>query len=109
MSEENWHEERDRLVQLIEAVEKGDVTHIDQGHLRQLQQTNPVNVAMLKDRLAKLNARLGERTTPQSPVSATLGPKQPLGLRREPCYKPLSVAPSFEQSSGWKTDRAPAC
>ena len=60
MSEENWHEERDRLVQLIEAVEKGDVTHIDQGQLRQLQQTNPHNVAMLKDRLAKLNERLGD-------------------------------------------------
>ena len=60
MSEENWHEERDSVVQLIKAVEKGDVTHIDQGQLRQLQQTNPHNITLLKDRLAELNARLGE-------------------------------------------------
>ena len=60
MSAENWHEERDRLVQLLDAIEAGDVSHIDQDHLRQLQATNPKNVAMLRDRLAKLNARLGE-------------------------------------------------
>ena len=60
MGEENWHEERDRLVRLIEAVEKGDVTYTDQGQLRQLHQTNPHNVAMLKERLAKLNDRLGD-------------------------------------------------
>jgi hypothetical protein len=36
------------------------VTHIDQGQLRQLQATNPENIAMLKARLAKLNVRLGE-------------------------------------------------
>ena len=67
MSEENWHEERDRLLQLIEAVEKGDVTHIDQGQLRQLQETTPHNVAMLKDRLAQLNARLGDDETAPTP------------------------------------------
>jgi hypothetical protein len=60
MSAENWHEERDRLVQLLDAIVAGDVTHIDQDHLRQLQATNPKNVAMLRDRLAKLNVRLGE-------------------------------------------------
>ena len=60
MSAENWHEERDRLVQRLDAIEAGDVSHIDQDHLRQLQATNPKNVAMLRDRLAKLNARLGE-------------------------------------------------
>jgi hypothetical protein len=60
MSAENWHEERDRLVQLLGAVDAGDVTHIDQDHLRQLQATNPKNVAMLRDRLAELNSRLGE-------------------------------------------------
>lgn len=60
MNAENWHEERDRLVRLIEAVEKGDVTHIDEAQLRQLQATNPRNIAMLKDRLAELNARLGD-------------------------------------------------
>ena len=60
MSTENWHEERDRLIRLLEAVEKGKVTHIDQAQLRQLQATNPLNIAMLKDRLAQLNARLGD-------------------------------------------------
>lgn len=63
---ENWHEERDRLVLLIEAVENGDVTHIDQGQLRQLQETNPHNVAMLKSRLATLNARLSDGDKPPS-------------------------------------------
>jgi hypothetical protein len=60
VSAENWHEERDRLVELLHAIEAGDVTHIDQGGLRQLQATNPKNVAMLRDRLVELNARLGE-------------------------------------------------
>ncbi len=60
MSTENWHEERDRLVELIKAIESGKVTHVDQGHLSQLQSTNPQNVQMLKNRLAELNARLSE-------------------------------------------------
>jgi hypothetical protein len=69
VSEENWHEERDRLVQLIEAVEKGDGTHIDQGQLGELQLTNPHNVALLKVRLAKLIARLGDdEEVPNSPL-----------------------------------------
>ena len=59
MSAENWHEERDRLVQLLDAIDAGEVTHIDQDHLRQLQATNPKNVAMLRDRLVELNTRLG--------------------------------------------------
>ena len=60
MSAENWHEERDRLVQLLRAIEAGEITHIDEEGLRQLQAANPENVAVLKARLAKLNARLGE-------------------------------------------------
>lgn len=59
MSAENWHEERDRLVRLLDAVESGEITHIDEKDLRQLQATNPENIALLKERLAKLNARLG--------------------------------------------------
>jgi hypothetical protein len=55
---ENWHEERDRLVKLLAAIQSGDVTHVDQNNMRQLQATNPVNVAALKARLEKLNARL---------------------------------------------------
>jgi len=61
MDAENWHEERDRLVELLEAIESGEVTHIDEEDLRQLQPTNSENIALLKERLAKLNARLGDK------------------------------------------------
>ena len=60
VSAENWHEERDRLVELLAGIESGKITHIEEEDLRQLQVTNPENVALLKERLAKLNARLGE-------------------------------------------------
>jgi predicted nucleotidyltransferase len=56
---ENWHEERDRLVRLLKAIETGKVSHVDEDGLRQLQATNPENIAALKKRLAHLNARLG--------------------------------------------------
>ena len=61
MSAENWHEERDRLVELLRAIESGKVTHVDEKDLRQLQPTNTENIALLKERLAKLNARLGDK------------------------------------------------
>lgn len=60
MLSENWHEERDRLVRLLEGIESGKITHIDEDDLRQLQATTPENVALLKDRLAQLNLRLGD-------------------------------------------------
>ena len=60
MRAETWHEERNRLVRLLHAIEMGDITHIDEDGLRQLQATNADNVSFLKQRLAKLNARLGE-------------------------------------------------
>lgn len=47
-------------MQLLKGIESGKVTHIDEDELRQLQATNSENVAVLIDRLAKLNARLGE-------------------------------------------------
>ena len=59
VSAENWHEERDRLVRLLKAIESGKVTHIDEDGERQLQATNPENVVALRKRLAELNARLG--------------------------------------------------
>lgn len=62
MSAENWHEERDRLIELLEAIESGKITHIDEDDLRQLQPTSPENIASLKDRLTKLNARLGDKS-----------------------------------------------
>lgn len=59
MSGENWHEERDRLVKLLADIESGKITHIDEDQLRELQATTPKNIEMLKERLAKLNVRLG--------------------------------------------------
>jgi predicted nucleotidyltransferase len=59
VSAENWHEERDRLVQLLKAIESGEITHVDEEDLRQLQATSPENIAVLKERLARLNALLG--------------------------------------------------
>jgi len=56
---ENWREERDRLVQLLEGIESGKVTHIDEADLRELQATTPENIEVLKKRIAELNARLG--------------------------------------------------
>lgn len=61
VSAENWHEERDRVVQLLRAIESGEITHIDEDGLRELQATNAENIAVLKERLAKLSARLGDR------------------------------------------------
>jgi hypothetical protein len=58
MSSENWHEERDRLIQLLKGVDSGKITHIDQADLGELHATNPMNVAALRSRLAKLNERL---------------------------------------------------
>lgn len=58
MSAENWHEERDRLARLLKAIEIGKVSHIDEDD-RQLKPTNPKNIAAIRDRLAELNARLG--------------------------------------------------
>jgi hypothetical protein len=57
---ETWHQERNRLVQLLQAIETGSVTHIDEDGMRQLQATTADNVSSLKQRLAQLNARLGE-------------------------------------------------
>jgi hypothetical protein len=58
VSAETWHEERDRLVRLLKAIETGTVTHVDEEDLRQLQATTPDNVEALKERLAELNDRL---------------------------------------------------
>ena len=63
MGAENWHEERDRLLQLLNGIESGVITHVDEDGLRQLQATSPENVAVLKQRLATLIARLGNEKT----------------------------------------------
>lgn len=59
VSAENWHEERERLIRLLKAIKSGEITHIDQEDLRELQATNPENIAALEERLRKLNVRLG--------------------------------------------------
>lgn len=56
---ESWHEERDRLVKLLDGIERGKVTHVDESGLRQLQATNPENVAWIRSRIAELTRRLG--------------------------------------------------
>lgn len=61
MNSENWHQERDRLVQLLQAIECGNITHVDEDDLRELQATSPENIAVLKQRLAQLNARIGDQ------------------------------------------------
>lgn len=59
LSAENWHEERSRLIKLLAGIEAGKITHIDEAGFGQLQATTPANVALLVERLAKLNDRLG--------------------------------------------------
>ena len=56
---ENWHEERDRLVKLVRAIESGKISHVDENGLRQLQATNPENIKWIKERIVELNRRLG--------------------------------------------------
>ena len=60
VSTENWAEERERLVRLLEGIESGKITHVDEDDFRQLQATNKENIAALKARLAELNTRLDE-------------------------------------------------
>jgi hypothetical protein len=59
VSTENWTEERTRILKLLQAIECGEITHVDEDDLRQLQPTSEDNIALLKDRLAQLNVRLG--------------------------------------------------
>jgi hypothetical protein len=59
VSTENWTEERIRIVKLLDGIESGKITHVDEDDLRQLQPTSEDNIALLKERLAQLNVRLG--------------------------------------------------
>jgi len=58
VSTENWTEERERLVRLLQGIESGKITHVDKEDVRELQATNDENLAALRARLAELNARL---------------------------------------------------
>ena len=57
---ENWTEERERLVRLLEGIESGKITHVNEDDRRQLQATNEETIAALRARLAELNSRLDE-------------------------------------------------
>ena len=57
---ENWREERDRLIGLIQSIESGETTHLDDSTKRELQAATPDSLALLKERLATLNSRLGD-------------------------------------------------
>lgn len=70
MTGESWHEERERIIRLLNGIDSGVVTYVDQENLRHLAAVNPRNLALLKERLANLNARLGNEKEPQG------GPKK---------------------------------
>ena len=60
VSAESWHEERDRLVQLLEGIESGRITHFDEDDTGQLRRETTVQqVDRLKRRVAELDTRLG--------------------------------------------------
>lgn len=59
---ENWREERDRLIELLRSISDGTTTHFDHPGRRELLANSAENVAMLEERLAILNVRLGDRT-----------------------------------------------
>ena len=63
MTGESWHEERERIIRLLNGIDAGVVTHVDEQNLRHLAAVNPRNLALLKERLANLNARLGREIT----------------------------------------------
>lgn len=59
MSGENWHEERDRLVLLLAGIRSGQLTNTEESKLRQARMVHKDTVAVFEERLATLNARLG--------------------------------------------------
>ena len=63
MTGESWHEERERIIRLLNGIDAGVVTDVDEENLRHLAAVNPRNLALLKERLANLNARLGREIT----------------------------------------------
>jgi hypothetical protein len=60
VSTENWAEERERLAKLLDGIDAGNITHVDQAGTDQLWPTSEKNIAALRERLAELKSRLGE-------------------------------------------------
>ena len=48
MSTENWAEERQRLTKLLEGIDAGNITHLDQDGTGELRPTNDSNIAALE-------------------------------------------------------------
>ena len=59
MRTENWHEERDRLVILLQSMEAAKVAHTSKNRWRSFQASCLEDIPVLKKRLAQLNDRLG--------------------------------------------------
>ena len=55
---ESWHEEREQLVNLLEGIRSGKITHVDAEGLRELQAATPKNIEWIETRVAELNRRL---------------------------------------------------
>jgi hypothetical protein len=61
VTNENWREERERLVALLQGYESGEITQFDEddaGLLR--RETTAERIANVKKRIAALDARLGD-------------------------------------------------
>ena len=59
MSTENWHEERDRLLRLLQSMESGKVGPVSVSNRGQFRTMPAEDIPLLKKRLAQLNERLG--------------------------------------------------
>lgn len=66
MQTENWHEERDRLVELLHCAEVLGVGRRWQGYSEPA--ITPEDLAILKKRLVQLNERLGDGRARISPI-----------------------------------------
>jgi hypothetical protein len=63
VSAENWHQERDRLVQLLHAIRSNPIADAGKDGVRQVLATDRQKVSILEERLATLNDRLGDRSS----------------------------------------------
>lgn len=57
---ENWHEERDRLLILLQCMESAKIAQASKNEWRSFQASSLEDIPALKKRLAQLNDRLGD-------------------------------------------------